>query len=349
MNYNMMYKSDDTNLNDFIYCNGELSERPSKVVLAFNFKAKEFIEFINNASSKVINTLIEIITDKDESIINEKSLVKIEDKFFISYTHMDTAMVSGFVSNVIFYHKVEDRKLVSSYLDTLNNFVVEIEEVKTKLTYISNSPTGLTLEPMDLMVADYENIELYFNDSTLKQAKKLVKKINKTEKGISIIYGKRGAGKTTLLNLLVDNIDKNSIFIPISMVDSTINNPAFKSVLEMDSVIIIDDCEILNSELYGKSSLTFANILQMVDGFFSDEISVNIILSFNVENEEDIDGEMLESNNLLDIIKIEELKKSKAVELGKHLKIKNKIDTPLLLIDILKERFDDAPINIGYQ
>jgi tRNA A37 threonylcarbamoyladenosine biosynthesis protein TsaE len=345
----MTYTSEDTNLNDFLYCNEELGERPSKVVLAFNFKAKEFKEFIDGTINKVINTLIEIIPDKDESIVNEKSFLKIEDKFFLSYTHMDKAMVSGFVSNVIFYHKIEDLKIIDSYLEQLNNFVVEIEEVKTKLSYVSNSTSGLILEPMDLMIADYENIELYFNDSTLKQTKKLIKKINKTEKGISIIYGKRGTGKTTMLNHIVDGLDKNSIFIPISMVDSTINNPTFKTVLEADSVIIIDDCEILNSDLYGKSSLTFANILQMVDGFFSDEIAVNIILSFNVENEDDIDEEILESNNLIDIIKIEELKKSKAIDLGKHLKIKNKIDTPLLLIDILKERFDVTPINIGYQ
>jgi SpoVK/Ycf46/Vps4 family AAA+-type ATPase len=345
----MTYTSEDTNLNDFLYCNEELGERPSKVVLAFNFKAKEFKEFIDGTLNKVINTLIEVIPDKDESIVNEKSLLKIEDKFFLSYTHMDKTMVSGFVSNVIFYHKIEDLKIIDSYLEQLNNFVVEIEEVKTKLSYVSNSTSGLILEPMDLMVADYENIELYFNDSTLKQAKKLIKKINKLEKGISIFYGKRGTGKTTLLSHILDSIDKNSIFIPISMVDSTINNPTFKDVLEADSVIIIDDCEILNSDLYGKSSLTFANILQMVDGFFSDEIAVNIILSFNVENEDDIDEEILESNNLIDIIKIEELKKSKAIDLGKHLKIKNKIDTPLLLIDILKERFDVTPINIGYQ
>lgn len=339
------YKTDDSHQNDFLYCTEELKERPSKVVLVVNFKAKEFKEFISESEN--INTLVEITPDVNESIVNQKTLAKLGN-FFISYTHVDKMMATGFISNVIFYFKVEDMDLVNKFINSLNEIIIQPELVESKINYVSNTANGLVLEPMELLAADYDNIGLYFNDDTLKLTNKLIKKINKTDKGISIIYGKRGCGKTTLLSYISSKLDKNIIFLPISMIDSTINTGAFKTIIDNDSVLIIDDCEILNSELYGKSSLTFANLLQIVDGLYSDEFLLNIILCFNVAEETDIDEEILDCNNLLSIIQVEDLKKSKAAELGKFLKLKNKIETSMPLINILNESFDNDTKNIGY-
>jgi len=343
----MKYTSEDTNLNDFLYCCEELGERPSKVVLAFNFRIQEFTEILDSKETKIVNTLIEIIP-AEENIINEKTLIKI-DNFFLSFTHIDKAAADGFISNIVILHKIEDAENVDLFIEELNNAISQPESIKTKLNYVSNSQTGLLLEPMEPILAEYDNIDLYHNDSTLKAAKKLINKINKTDKGLSIIYGKRGTGKTTLLHHIAQQTDKEIIFIPLSMIDISINTSAIKSLIGLDTLIIIDDCEILNADMYGKSSLTFANILQMIDGFHSDELLVNILLSFNVEIEDEIDEELIDSNNLIGILKLEELKKSKANELCKHLGIKNKVESSYLLIDILNQSFEETPIHIGYQ
>lgn len=343
----MIYKSEDTNLNDFLFCCEKFGERPSKVVLAFNFKTVEFKEFLSKKEIIIINSLIEIIPDLSESIINEKILIKVDD-MYMSYTHMDKAL-TGHISSVIFYHTIDKLEIIDGFLKEMTTFINELDDQENKINIITTGATGLDLLPMPLMEADYENMNLYFSDSVMKSTDKLIKKIDKKKKGLSIIYGVRGTGKTTLLNYISNELEKTTIFIPISMIDSTINNSTFQSFLENDSVIIIDDCEILLSDLYSKSSLTFANILQMVDGFYSDDLKVNIILSFNVEDEEEIDEELLEANHLLDIIKLEELKKSKANKLCEHLGFKTKIDSAAILIDIIKNKFDEKPITIGYQ
>lgn len=348
------YKSDDVNINDFIFCTEKLGERPSKVVLALNFNLEEFKKIMSKYEVKVINTLIEVLPDAEANMVNEKNLSLVDNKFFISYTHVDKTLPDGFITNFIIYHTIADVELVDKFVNELMAASEEeteeeasLESVKT-IKYVSNNQTGLILETMKPMAADYENIELYFNDDTFKATKKLIKKVNKTTKGISIFYGKRGSGKTTLLSYIAGELKKPVIFLPISTIDLAINAGGLKSILKEEAVLLIDDCEILNADLYGKSSLTFANILQLVDGLYSDEFNLNLILCFNLENEGDIDEELLESNNLIDIIKLDELKKNKAKELCIHLKSKSKVEESILLIDIINNRIKDNFETIGY-
>jgi DNA replication protein DnaC len=349
---NNNYKTDDTNLNDFIFCTEELGVRPSKVVLAYSFKPEEFNKILNNIKHTMINSLLEFIPDIEGNIVNEKYLVKI-DNYYLSYTHMDSSMPTGFIINVIIYHKLEDINEVKKFVESLETASIKITEEESseeaQLTYLSNGQTGLNLEKLEPIQADYENFDLYFNDDTLKSAKKFIKKINKSDKGLSIIYGKRGSGKTTLLSNICLELEKKIIFIPISTIDLSVNTGAIKNFIAgHEMVLVIDDCEILNADMFGKSSLTFANLLQLIDGFYSDEFSLHIILCFNVENEDDIDEELLESNNLLSILKVEELKKAKVKELCEHLKMKTKIEEPTLLIDIINNRIEDKLPSIGF-
>ena len=49
------------------------------------------------------------------------------------------------------------------------------------------------------------------------------------------------------------------------------------------------------------------------------------------------------------MIKIDALKKAKANKLLKHLSMDDKVDSDIFLIDIIKNRLKESPINIGYQ
>jgi hypothetical protein len=347
---NNLYKTDDAALNDFLYCTQELNERPSKIVLSFNFEPEKFNQIISKFGLKVVNTFIEILPDAESNMTNIRNLIKLSDKFFVSYTHVDKTLPTGFIANLSIYHKIEDVEIVDKFVDNLND-AIEIEqeeETSIKCSFINNSAAGLMLQPMKSELLDPDNFDLYYNDDTLKSIKKLIKKINKNSKGLSIIHGKRGTGKTTLLKYIISEMDKECIFIPISMIDLSINAGGIKSLITPESVLIIDDCEILNADLYGKSSLTFANLLQLIDGLYSDEFNLNVILAFNIENEDDIDEELLESNNLINSIKLEELKKAKAKSLCEHLKLKSKIEEATLLIDIINNRIEDKTQTIGY-
>lgn len=341
------YNSEDSNLNDFIYCSEVMGERPSKLVIDSNFKTKEFIDIFKDV--KYINTLTEASSNLEGYIINEKSLVELKENIFMSFTHIDKLM-TGYITNVIIYYKTDLYKDIEEYVPNLEkiNFQEEIEEFKISCANIT--PNGLELEPMELMLADYDNVDSYINDDTFKSINKLSKKINKLDKGLSIIYGNRGSGKTTILNWIASNSTKSVIFIPLSTIDATINNPNFKTHLMRNdgTLLIIDDCELFNSDMYAKSNITFANILQMIDGFNSDDLMANILLSFNLETEEELDADLLECNNLVDVIKFDELKKSKANKLCKLLSINHKVDSPILLNSLIRQRFEDTKVNIGY-
>jgi Tfp pilus assembly pilus retraction ATPase PilT len=47
-----------------------------------------------------------------------------------------------------------------------------------------------------------DNVELYYNQKTLKNINKLVKSIKKSDKGLSILYGQRGTGKTNTISYM---------------------------------------------------------------------------------------------------------------------------------------------------
>ena len=339
------YNSEDSDLNDFIYCSEVIGERPSKLVISANFKTKEFTELFKEV--KYLNTLTEASEDVEGFLINEKNLVQLKDNVFMSFTHMDKLM-EGLITNIIIYYKTDSYSDIETFISDLQNITFKPEIDEIKITCASLTPNGLDLEPMELMLADYDNVESFINDDTFKSINKLSKKINKSEKGLSIIYGKRGSGKTTILNWIASKSNKSVIFIPLSTIDATINNPNFKSFLMKNdgSLLIIDDCEIFNSEI--KSNIVFANILQMIDGFNSDDLMVNVLLSFNLETEEEIDADLLECNNLVNIIKFDSLKKSKANKLCKQLGIDYKVSEPILLNDLIKQRFEDTKVNIGY-
>ena len=152
--------------------------------------------------------------------------------------------------------------------------------------------------------------------------------------------GTMSVGKTTLVNYIVSNIDKIVIFIPCTMIESTINNPDFRNFIKRykNSVIVLDDSELYFGELYSKSNIFTNNLLQLVDGFQSDDLDLNIITVLNVDDIDDVDHILFDSNNLIDIVEIGKLKKEKAQELNKFLGSKVKIKNDVKLVDVLKKR-----------
>jgi excinuclease UvrABC helicase subunit UvrB len=67
---------------------------------------------------------------------------------------------------------------------------------------------------------------VYYNQKTLKNINKLVKSIKKDWS--SILYGQRGTGKTNTISYICDKLDRIVIFIPNTLIESTINNQEFR-------------------------------------------------------------------------------------------------------------------------
>jgi hypothetical protein len=321
MEKNININTDDPNTNDYLYC----------WALFNNYDPIKFIKLIDSIKSES-NTIMDIIPTDEDYIVNERSLVKLGDDILISYNHNDKLLDTGLIHNVVIYYIKSDK--------LIDNILIELEDMVLKLNNINkyNSMTithdGLSVDSYDLLKYDFDNINLYYNKGVVKKSEKILKIIDKSDKGLLIIHGERGTGKTILVNHIVSSSNKPVIFIPSTMVDHTINNPDFTTFIKMykNSIIIIDDCE-----LYNKIFIT--NILQLVDGMLSDTLNLNIICLFN-GTEDNIDENLLDCNNLHDVIEIGYLDNTECEKLCECLGIKNKNLTESRVVDVVRKKWD---------
>lgn len=353
-NLNLNINRDDSDLNDFMICWEHFESRPNKIIIHNTYSTKLFYEVVIKYI-KEKTTLTEIIpSGGDDFIINDKMFVKIDDETFMSYVIVDRDCENSVVSEVSIFYKQEDLsngapEFVKSLIEELNDCIVDFfnEEENSKLNTITYSTEGLEIDTIE--ITKQEKYDIYYSKKTFKEVNKLIKDIKKSNKGLSILYGERGTGKTSVINYLVSNIDRMIIFIPNSMIEHTINNPDFRKFLKRfdKPIIVIDDCEMLLNEVFNKSNLFVNNLVQIIDGFLSDSMEVNVISIFNVDNDSEIDHSLLECNNLLRVIKFEELSLNESTKLSEHLGFNKDYKNKTRVLDIIRNKKNKETHEIG--
>lgn len=344
---NLNINKDDYHLNDFIYCWDKFGERPNRLVIHNTYSTKLF----NKVISEYIldkNVFTEVIPDSEDVIINDKLLAKIDEKCYLSYVVVDRNMENSFIDSITFYYEGSFEG-VNDILEKLNDCILDYcEEDSNKLNTIIFTQNGLELEPISLKEVD-ENVDLFYHSKTIKSVDKVIKKIKKVDKGLTIFNGERGTGKTSIINYLASNLDRIVIFIPNNMIDHTINNPDFRKFIKKyeKPILILDDCEINFNDNFSKN-LYVNNLIQMIDGFLSDTMNVNIITIFNNEDSDEIDNTLLDCNNLIDIIDFEYLSEEESMDLAKHLGSNKKYKNKTKLIDIIMKRSVNDEVEIGF-
>lgn len=353
---NINIDKEDHNLNDYLYCWHIFKERPNRLNIFDNFDSKSFTEFISNKEVKIESSFSDIARSQSgEFVINERRLLKYDDFIFISYVEVDkmSTLEESLITDVsIIYSSSIEISKINDLINELNNFSVveESEEVEeSKVSAVTFTPNGLDTLSISLIQADYDNIDFYYNDDTIKESDKLIKILKKKSKSLSLVFGDRGNGKTTLLNYISSKIKKNVIFIPLNLIESTINNPDFRNFItsHSNSILVIEDLD--NYLLNSKSTYFTNNLLQLVDGFQSDDLKLHILCSVNVDNIDEIDENLLQCNNIGKIIEIKRLEADKVDELCKHLGQKNKFKSSQRVVDVLRNNKTKEPIaEIGF-
>lgn len=339
---------DDHNLNDFLLCWEKFGQRPNRILIHNTYSSKLFNKAINDFILDK-NVFTEVIPDSEELIINDKMFVKLDEDCYLSYIVADRNMDNSFIDSITFYFNNGYDK-VQDFIELLNECVLDFcEDDSNKLNTIGLSQNGLELEPVNFHSIDLENIEMFYNEQTFKSVEKAIKKIKKADKGLTVLYGDRGTGKTSIINHLATKLDRIIMFIPNNMIEHTINNPDFRRFIKKYErpIIVLDDCEMLFNDIY-KSNPISNNLLQMVDGFLSDTMNVNIITLFNTDTEDDIDESLLDCNNLIDVIEFELLSSEESNELAKHLESNKKYKNKTRVIDIIKKRSSNETSKIGF-
>lgn len=354
LNNSVNINRDDNTLNDYLYCYNLFGKAPSRINIIGHFKYVEFSKVMIDLEQVSIYNSTDVISNAELDIVNIKALVKIKENIFVSYQVYDSLSEDSLVGDVsIFYNYDDKTKDNNGFIEDLTNTIldlqIEADDSVHKMNTIVINQGVADIEPIDMLNIDYENIEHYFNDNTIKAANKLSKVLKNNKKGLSIIYGERGVGKTSLISWMSTNINKIFIYLPCTLIETTINAADFRSLLKKykNSVIIIDDSELYYNNAYNKSNVFTNNLLQLVDGLQSDGLDTNFVLIMNTSDINDIDQTLLECNNFIDIIEVKALELEKVKELNKYLGNKTKAKE-LKLIDVLRPRDIKVKNEMGF-
>jgi hypothetical protein len=337
---NLNISKDDQETNDFLYCWEKFSKRPSKIVVHNSYSGNSFLE-IFEPKIQDTNVLIEVSPVEESFLIHEKVFAKLTNDIYCSYLVIEKNTPNCIVSEVKFFFS--DKKFIDeiqTIINDLNNCQLDFcEEDVNNLNTLTNTQSGVEIEPIDSLV-DLECFDMFYSKSTMKKINKLIKEVKKSKKGLSILYGERGTGKTSVISYLASKLDRIVIFIPNNLIENTINNSEFRKFLKRFDrpIIVIDDCEMIFSELFTKSNIFSNNLMQLVDGFLSDTVEVNIVSIFNVDNENEIDHSLLECNNLISTIEFDRLSADESTDLSDYLGFKRNIKKKSKVIDIVKNR-----------
>ena len=201
---------------------------------------------------------------------------------------------------------------------------------------LSLSNGSLDIDPVNIQ--DIDNIKQFYNKDNFNEMENLIDSINKRDKGLSIIYGCVGTGKTTSLNHILSNINRTSIFIPNNSIEMSVNSLPFRDFIKKyeNPLLIIDDCEFLTNSQVSQMNYFTTNILQLVDGFLSND--VQILLIFNYKNIKSLDENLLRCNNLIKVLNIEKLNRKTATKLSKNLGINKTYKNETTLSDVFSEK-----------
>jgi hypothetical protein len=343
---NLNINNDESLINDFIFCWDLFKKRPNKLKLHQTYLTSGIKEKLN--SYKEENIFTEVLPSGEDFIINERFLLRVNESILLSYVSLDKNLGESLSTDLYFlYKEKENITEIEKIIENISEFIIDYDVYDiSKINMVVVNNGVLDTEPLN-NDKDNENIELFYNKSTFKNVNKLIKSIKNKKYGLSILNGDRGTGKTSIIKFISSKIDNVILYIPNSLLELTINNPEFYKFLRRfnNPVLVIDDCEILLSDLFSKSNIISNNIAQMVDGLNS--LDINIIAIFNCKVDE-IDSNLLDTNSLNNLVEFKELDFSEINLLCNHLGIKSKYKNKTRLIDIIRKEKKEDTYKIGF-
>jgi hypothetical protein len=345
---NININREESNTNDFLIIFEHLGNRPNRLIIHDSFSGKDFHGILDSLiikEEKISNQFTELISKNGDYIINKKSIRQIDEKIWISFLELNNSSENFIVNEVCFYYEGDGKiETINKIVDSLLDYIVDYSDDSIeKINSLSVTNNLLELQPVPF---DEIEIDGYYDAKTTKQIEKLIKSLKKNKKGLSLLLGDRGLGKTNAVKYISSKIDRMTIYIPINLIDQSINNAEFINFIKKyeSCLLVIDDCEFLYN--FGKNNFLTSNIIQLVDGFFSDQLNLQVILVFNSCKEE-IDSYLLETNNLIDVIEFDLLDPKTATELSESIGQDKKFKDDVKLVDVLSKKKIQKDSSIG--
>ncbi len=351
---NINISSEESTNNDFLLIFDKWKQRPNRLIIHDTFTGKEFEEIITSLIKDEygnLETLTELLPDDDNYIYNQRVLVQIDELIFASFVKHDMYSQNFLVNDLCFYYKTQNEKeVIDKIVQQLMNCIIDyVDDSEHKINVLSLVDNNLEVSPLFFEKSKF-SLESLYNHKTIKEVKRTVKELKNKDKGLTILYGDKGVGKTNLSKYISTKVDRLVIYLPLNTIESSINSSDFRTFLKKYNkcLLIVDDCEFLYNPMYGKHNYFSVNVLQLIDSVVSDELDLQILLIFNVDEEDDIDSNLIDSNNLISIFEVEELESEVATELSKELGFNKKFKKNTRLVEVFHNNNKVEKNNLGF-
>ena len=351
---NINISSEESTNNDFLLIFDKWKQRPNRLIIHDTFTGKEFEEIITSLIKDEygnLETLTELLPDDENYIYNQRVLVQIDELIFASFVKHDMYSQNFLVNDLCFYYKTQNEKeVIDKIVQQLMNCIIDyVDDSEHKINVLSLVDNNLEVSPLFFEKSKF-SLESLYNHKTIKEVKRTVKELKNKDKGLTILYGDKGVGKTNLSKYISTKVDRLVIYLPLNTIESSINSSDFRTFLKKYNkcLLIVDDCEFLYNPMYGKHNYFSVNVLQLIDSVVSDELDLQILLIFNVDEEDDIDSNLIDSNNLISIFEVEELESEVATELSKELGFNKKFKKNTRLVEVFHNNNKVEKNNLGF-
>jgi len=240
-------------------------------------------------------------------------------------------------------HLYYDTKLydIDKIEKIVNDIIKDCEIIQTDKHFIDliySSNNGLSTK--SFKIEDVEiDLDLNYNEGFRDKHKFLLHQLSTTSKGVAILHGYQGTGKTMYIRHLISKLSKSHkrvIYMPSSMVEQ-LSSPAFIPLLaeNANSILVIEDAEnAVQSRDTGHTAV--ANLLNLADGLLSDALSIQMIVTFNM-NISNIDKALLREGRLILKHEFDKLTPEKSTALSKKLGIGKTYTKAASLAEIYNE------------
>ena len=188
--------------------------------------------------------------------------------------------------------------------------------------FIKNQYGDYALEPLKMKNVKEMNMELNYGKDFIKIYETLKSRITESSSGLYMFHGEPGTGKSSLIKYMAGDIDKDFIYIPTTMLETFVTDPACLQMLiqKQNSILILEDAEklIMKRVGDGQDSLAISSLLNLSDGILSDILNISVLITYNCKTDE-IDDALKRKGRMQMDYRFELLSLENSKKLAKHI------------------------------
>jgi hypothetical protein len=337
-NINIQFSSADIETNEYLHVCQILGKRPSKLTLYVSIDSDNFWKLSEYDAKKTIK-ISEIIFENEEYYENCRYFYEYQEYVYLSFVELNDKGVN--ITALNFYYdqeKIDHEIFLKQLIDKYSPYTTNIEkEEETNFFSVQYEKDSFELSPIPLSNIKLD-IALNYGPELIYKEENLLKKLNSLESGLFVLMGPRGSGKTHYLRYIIPHVKKKVYYYPTYLLDNIYVFNQFLNYLKKQRsvVLVLEDTDAYFSS---KSNKQYVDaVLSAVESELAKSPDLQIVLSLNIDSEEDLEEDLLNSNAVLFKHYFDRLPVRLANKLGQKLKRRSKYTQPMLLSNIYNSK-----------